>query len=253
MPTKDEIFAAWSPSGSLWSPWVKPVLFAHLPASFTVDCPASPSVADWAPPSGATALVVNLPGAQGVLAGLMYARHGFRPVPLYNALPVSAASVVAGGLGAAVDVAPIAAALEQNASALAALPLRADAPPAFLLDANRGGGGHAPPPHWFDNRSVSFVGDFPSAGFLLSHGLRQVVLVQETSSLPSDLSHTLGRWQEAGLSILLKLPEGAPCSLNVRKPGWFAWVWLLLTTLFGFRRQADGGFGGWVPPPSSGG
>jgi hypothetical protein len=56
-----------------------------------------------------------------------------------------------------------------------------------------------------DNRSISLPTDFPSGQLLRARGIRRILLVQEAASLPqADLSHTLRRWQEAGLAILAK-------------------------------------------------
>src|SRR4051812_12135285 len=39
MLSKDEIYKIWAPSGGLWSPWVKPVLFSFTDAAFNVPQP----------------------------------------------------------------------------------------------------------------------------------------------------------------------------------------------------------------------
>lgn len=252
MPSKEEIFSAWAPPASRWTPWVKPVLFATLPVrSFSLPAPL-PEPFPWTPPAPAnTALVVNLPGAKGVAAGLAFARHGYRPVALYNAVP---ASSFTGAGGTAVAVGEIAAALETAAPELAGVLLLHEAPPAFLLDSNRGGAGFPPPPEWFDNRSVSFTTDFPSAKFLLAQGIQRVVLVQETPALQSDLVHTLRRWQDAGITLALKAENHDELGrLTVSKPSWFGFAFQRVIAAFGLRRHRGGGFGGWVPDPSEGG
>src|SRR5678815_782031 len=100
--TRDEIYARWAPEGAPWSAWVKPVLFSHLGDGDGEDPPRPRlNVAALLPagePPGDpyraparrpddVALVVDLPGADGVGAGLALAGLGFQPVPLYNALP----------------------------------------------------------------------------------------------------------------------------------------------------------------------
>ena len=88
MPNKDEIFRIWAPPESPWSPWAKPVLFSFMDSAFGVPHVRS-IVFDggWVPAPGSTAIVVDLPGEEGVMWGLKLAGLGYRPVPLYNALP----------------------------------------------------------------------------------------------------------------------------------------------------------------------
>ena len=83
-----------------------------------------------------------------------------------------------------VDVKPIMAALWHGASRLQMLALPPEAPPAFLLDANRRGV-EEPFAGCFDNRSVSFITDFPSSNFLLAHQIHDRLL---------GLDHHLAEW-----------------------------------------------------------
>src|ERR1043166_8208987 len=112
-------------------------------------------------PNEKVALVLDLPGDEGVWVGLALATRGYRAVPLYNALPLP---LVLRTLDppsqhplAAVDVLPIITVLRQSAQELARISMPPDAPPAFLLDANRHGGGSPILPDQFDNRSVCFT------------------------------------------------------------------------------------------------
>ena len=111
MMNKEEIYSIWAPDESLWSRWAKPVLFAHLDSS-QIDGTEAPGKVDWCPPPAENvALVLDLPGAEGVLAGVALARCGYRPVPLYNAVPVPSWQPVVDPLTdkplAAVNVLPI--------------------------------------------------------------------------------------------------------------------------------------------------
>ena len=257
--TRELVYESWAPRDSRWTPWVKPVLFACMgPESspgpeFPVEWDAT-----WAPPAAAgdTVLVLDLPGRDGVLAGLALAGRGYRPVPLYNAIPLPTARLDPMMASAAVvDVGQVAGALWEGAARLRKLPVAPDAPPAFLLDWNRRGPGLKPVAGQFDNRSVSFTTDFPSGNLLLSHGLRRAILVQPEDVQPqSDLAHTLRRWQEQGLTIELKLANtpGVVMPLHVPKPSWFGWICQRVVAAMGLRRGGRGGFGGWVPQASSG-
>src|SRR5580765_130756 len=87
---KVEVFSTWAPENSIWSPWAKPVLFAHLDSALSyIPVAGAPGDVSWSPPPDErVAIVLDLPGAEGVIIGLALAVRGYRPVPLYNALPL---------------------------------------------------------------------------------------------------------------------------------------------------------------------
>src|SRR5689334_20476464 len=136
----------------------------HEPLGIEAPPPWLPSA------SQKVALVIDCPGALSVSLGLAAASAGYRPVPLFNALPGSAATIAVPSKDPAapptrypiamVEVWPIVSALLFATPPLAAMKLPADAPPAFLLDSNRRVGVGPVIPNRFDNRSVSFVTDF---------------------------------------------------------------------------------------------
>jgi hypothetical protein len=248
--TNEDLFDIWAPADVGWSAWVKPVLFAQQVISRT-DM-SSPdewqnAAAAWAPESHEnTAVVVDLPGRQALLAGLALAARGYRPVPLFNACCSHSAVV---------PMEPILDLIARAAPYLAGLFLPDDAPPAFLLDADRLRGTNTPRPGLFDNRWLVFPQDFPSANFLRSHAIDAVLLVQAPTDQPqSDLAHVLLRWQQAGLSLRVAAPAAgaAPQPLQVRRPRLFGWMWQRALAALGLRRNSAGGFGAIVPQPSSG-
>lgn len=258
---KEEIFSVWAPVGSPWSNWAKPVLFAHMDTTLTyvpqvesaMDLSLFPSA------DGKTAVVLDLPGAEGVHLGMALAQQGFRPVPLYNAVPMPTVIRVLdpGGMQpmSAVDVMPVVSALRTETERLAQQNLGPEAPPVFLLDVNRQGDGRTMGPGQFDNRSVCFTTDFPSANFLHVQGIERVVLVQRERTEPmADLAHALRRWQDGGLAIeRMRIDAPAtPERFEVRKPWWFGMMFQRALLAFGFRRASGGGFGAWVPSPSAG-
>ncbi|MFN7138848.1 MAG: hypothetical protein ACK4UN_05885 [Limisphaerales bacterium] len=252
-----DLFEMWAPPESIWSVWAKPVLFAelkiiHKPPTFDLPWPEIQFNS-----TPGTAIVVDLPGVDSIDTGLALAAKGFRPVPLYNSscgpfdLPqdfrLSGASLV--------NMEPIQRKLVDNAERIAALHLPPTAPPVFLLDSNRKG--NLPPtPGKFDNRSVVFPQDFPSANFLLSHGIRQVLLLQKNgrNRPESDLAHVLLRWQEAGIQLFLFDStvhlEAQP--LKVAKPSNFRALWHRALAMLGLRRNSAGGFGSLIPEMSEG-
>jgi hypothetical protein len=239
----EDIYPTWAPPDVVWSRWAKPVLFAE--AALPVLTPGVPA----SPPPGfdadqQTAVIVDLPGAESVAAGLALAHAGFRPVPLYN---------TSSHPFALVDTKLIVEGLAGGAQELASITLFPEATPAFLLDANRLAPGKAAVPGRFDNRWVVFPQDFPSSNFLISRRIRRVILLwNETGPLPEDLAHVLLRWQKAGLEILSARPGGSPQPLIVSQPSRFRHLWYVALLLVGLRRNSAGGFGSIVPTPSSG-
>lgn len=260
--TKEEIFSIWAPEDSPWSNWAKPVLFAHMDTTFA-DLPQAESAADpssFPPADGRVAIVLDLPGAEGVHLGVALAQRGYRPVPLYNAVPLpTIVRVLDPGVAqpvAAVEVMPILSALRAETERLSRSNLPASAPPVFLLDSNRQGDGRVMAPGQFDNRSVCFTTDFPSANFLRAHDIERAVLVQRERTEPmQDLAHTLRRWYDGGL-VLERMRIDAPSTperFDVSKPSWFGMMFQRALLALGLRRSPAGGFGAWVPNPSAGG
>lgn len=258
--TKDEIFAIWAPEDSPWSRWAKPVLFAHLdsPGSHMPGQEPRQDVGWAPPPSEKVALVLDLPGAAGVLAGLALAKNGYRPVPLYNAVPLPSneplVDTETGRAVAAVNVFPVMISLRSGATELAGLRLPNDAPPVFLLDADRSADGRTMHPEEFDNRSISFTTDFPSAHFLSAHGVRRAILVQPDRIAPRpDLAHTFRRWQEAGVRLESKSlnSSGSPIALDVPRPSWYSAMFQRVLSGLRLLRAPNGGFGAWVPEDES--
>lgn len=237
-------FAVWAPDGAIWSPWAKPALFAtgnvfasgELPPdpSGAIDHPVLPEVFT------ATAVVIDLPGAESVRVGMAMAARGFRPVPLYNGTS---------GPMPVVDNAALAAAIGQQTTTLGALPLRPDAKPAFLLDSTRLTATTPIGPGRYDNRWVTLPQDFPSAALLQHHGLTQVTLIVAGGTPMPDLSHVARRWQEAGLRIRLIDPAtwSVTDPYDVPVPSLFRRAWYTASAMMGLRRANVGGFGSQIP------
>jgi hypothetical protein len=259
---KEQIFAAWSPNTSLWSVWVKPVLFAHLDIiAAAPELPGPSQNINWCPPKENKVVVVaDLPGAEGVFLGVSLAERGYCPVPLYNAIPLPGGGFVLDPFTsrsvAAVNILPVISALRQGAEQLVNLKIASDASPVFLLDANRHGDGRVMLPDEFDNRSVCFTTDFPSANFLVAHGFQRALLVQNHRQEPQpDLAHVLRRWQEGGIileRVRTDLPA-VPERFEVARPSRFGAMWQRALMALGLRRASGGGFGAWIPDSSAGG
>jgi hypothetical protein len=275
---RDEIFEAWAPAGGVWSPWAKPVLFSFLPRPATE--PAAPVFSSEAirapeervapapdaprphfptqgiaPPGERQALVIELPGPLAVTAGLAVAEVGYRPVPLFNGCPPPVAEGGVGFAPAAVDVDAILAALASGAERLRGLPLPADAPPAFLVDADRQMPRISFAPGVFDNRSVVFPTDFPSAGFLLSKGITGAVLLRQWDRRVAwDLARVLRDWRRAGVALRawhLELPA-APTPLELPRTWFLADWWNRLWASVSLQPNPMGGYGGLLTESSGG-
>lgn len=252
-----EAYRVWAPETSEWSLWAKPTPFAQpsqvdvasrlMSPKFQPSLRLTPEQIERLPEFDAhTAVVVELPGALAVEAGLLLAQRGWRPVPLFNATHGAKAEVPQDELQHALELATPQ--LEQAR-------LSESAPPAFLLDARRQGTGVRPAPGSFDNRSLVFPQDFPSATRLRSQGLERVVVVTpEDAKLAEDLCHVLRRWQEGGLSILrddLNDPR-PPQPVDVPRPSRFRSFFYVALAMAGLYRNSAGGFGSIVPMPGSG-
>ena len=164
-----DFFKQWAPPGVLWSQWAKPVLFAFMTEDQqrVKDLPSIPEV-KWAGYlSRETAIVVDLPGEEGVSEALGLARRGFRPVPLYN-------SCVSSGM--LVDVRPIMQSLIAGAEILKESALRFDSPPAFMLDSRRMDPSGVTAMRRFDNRWSVMPQDMPSAKVLKQAGVTRIML-----------------------------------------------------------------------------
>ena len=254
--TKHEIFNVWAPQGVVWSDWVKPVLFACMQEhGFSVPPEPAEIPEIIFPLESDMAIVLDLPGSLGVSIGMIAARAGYRPVPLYNALPAPNEELLGMAPVTVPSVLNILRALQDATSELSQLPIQSLAPPVFLLDADRRGGNAEPRPGVFDNRSVSFTTDFPSANFLHGHRIGRALLVRDYAVAPQpDVAHTLLKWQEGGIVLyseaLFDAADAAP--LTVSKPSHFGRAWHRVLLALGLRRGKLGGFGGIVPQPSSG-
>jgi hypothetical protein len=246
--TNEECFNAWAPEEALWSRWAKPVLFAQRLDGLALGLRSWTDRHEYlwlSQASGRTALVVDLPGVESVETGIAMARRGYRPVPLYNT------SV---GPSALLNVADLVAALVSGATALRDVTLVPDAPPVFLIDADRMRPVVASKPGSYDNRWVVFPQDFPSGTFLRSRGIDEVIVLHDRGGVQEDLAHVLLRWQEAGIRQLAVGPgESSPRPLTVKKPSWFRRAWYRAIVLAKLRRNNAGGFGAVIPVAGAGG
>ncbi|MFV0411900.1 MAG: hypothetical protein ACK5L3_01355 [Oscillospiraceae bacterium] len=234
-----EVYKIWAPDDALWAQWAKPVLFAQDPPPITPPPAPGGGPTDTAPlADGKTASIIDLPGEAGTLEGLSLAGKGYRPVPLYNGVYTPNEKAMA------VNVSNIVAALYRGAQQLQTLPIAKNAPPAFLLDANRLNA-RARQPGTYDNRWCIFPQDMPSAAFLEEHGIRQIYV--RANNIQNDLLHILHRYKEKGLRIYRQNAAGALAELTEAKPSLYRSLLYRFKTMAGLTLNAAGGFGGMLP------
>ncbi len=232
------LYKIWAPDNAAWSEWAKPVLFAGL-SSRQSAMPELPEAA-WAKQLGVSAaVIVDLPGENGVAEGVVLANVGFRPVPLYNGVKGPDTAML-------VDVRGIISALCEGAKILHKAKLLNSAPPAFLLDSNRMKVLDKMPGK-FDNRWCIFPQDMPSAAYLAAHGISKVIV--RSDKIRDDLSHILYRYQEQRLQIFLCDETGMVKKVTVKRPSRFKSLMYRFMVIVGLTRSAAGGFGGMIPEP----
>ena len=250
---RQEALSIWAPPDSPWSRWTKAVLFGFMPDDLS-ELRSAVSELARVPFIQGTALFVELAGQDGVEFGVTLARSGYQPIPLYNACPhaidVFGTQPAASAIPSVIDVGPIMHALEREASTLKHLVVPALAPPAFLLDANRQRATFVPREGLFDNRSIIRETDVPTATFLKSHGIREVILVQAKPGLQSDLRTILLAWQDSGLTISRQLLTESwnPQLFAVAKPMLLKAWWDKLRLRFGYPLNEAGSFGRFLRP-----
>lgn len=247
--TNEDCFAIWAPEDAMWTEWAKPVTFVGAMLPSPGDPPVEiPRITFPGLPESWTqsAIVVDLPGQEAVGMALALADRGFRPVPLFNGTV---------GPNAVIDVVQITRALGAGAGVLSQINLEPDAHPAFLLDSRRAEPIGAGEPGRYDNRWVVLPQDFPSAAFLGSKAVREVIVIQTGSLTPAeDLAHVLYRWQQGGIRMRLidvatgQVEDGA----KVPRPSNFRRAWYVAIALLGLRRSNAGGFGSTVPQQTGG-
>lgn len=248
LPDAEALFSIWAPEASPWSAWAKPVLFVQSEPTEPVPLPVAeltPEIANGRVPArtGRAAIVVDMPGAQGIACGLVLAEAGYRPIPLYNATTGTGQELI--------DLNPLRSGLIEGAAALQVLRLPDDAPPAFLIDSRRVDG--MPAPNMYDNRWMVFPQDFPSARALMAAGLETVVVIRsDTVMMKPDLRWVLRHWKREGMVVKQLEPiNGTERSLDL-DTSLFAVFGDHITRWFsGLRKNSAGGFGGTVPVPQA--
>ncbi len=216
LPTHNEeekdIYSVWAPPGCDWVDWVRPVPFVEMERytkDYRIAATVLPVVSFLKENTGDSAILVDLPGADGVTMGMALAKQGFRPIPIYNG------TLEQPGARAMVDNQSAAIALKRATPLLASLSLPQDAPPAFLTDRNRLQQFQLME-SLYDNSWDVFPQDLPSARYLLDKGIRKIIILSK--SVAPDLKKVLYAHQKKGLEIYRTNGYEVPKKVRLRKP-----------------------------------
>ena len=208
--TGRDIFMIWAPENK-WSRWARPVPFVaiggRLPnpaADFAV-----PRINYVSEASCDTAIILDLPGCDGIKEAVALAALGFLPVPLYNGTDGQR------GAMALLDNQTIKSALIWGAKKLEELKMPEGAPPAFLLDSDRA--------HRFrmdagifDNSWDIYEQDMPTAEYFLANGIKKLIV--KSQALQKDLAKILYKFQKKGIAVFFTNGYETPKAAAVKNP-----------------------------------
>jgi len=192
-----EIFRIWAPLNAKWTDWVRPVPFVAIDREKCLNKVVSfdiPNIEYIKEIKKDTALVIDLPGNDGIKEGIALAKIGYRPIPVYNG------TVEQEGSLAAVDNRDIELGLIKGAKELQEIVIDKDAPPAFLLDTNRMNR-YKMNVSVFDNSWDLYAQDIPSAEYFLKNGINKIII--RADSLKSDLNKIFYKFSKKGIKIFI--------------------------------------------------
>lgn len=189
-----EIFKIWAPIGKRWTNWVRPVPFIAIDNTTPEFKPSNyviPYVQNISNSDGA-AIIVDLHGSRSVEIGVLLAKHGFRPIPIYNG------TFEQKGSRAVTSNSTILGALVWGASVLKELEIKDDAPPAFLTDTNRLQRKRMDV-SIFDNSWDVYHQDLPTEDYLLNNGITKLLIISEKVS--KDLKSIFAQYPKKKIQI----------------------------------------------------
>lgn len=212
--TDKEIYRIWAPLGKRWSEWVRPVPFVEIHEhskaySFTLHEVPVPDLSE--DKFKDAAIIVDLPGAESVEAGLAYARLGYRPIPLFNG------TIEQPGARTTVDNQSVGMALVEGVKVVRELEFAEDALPVFMLDSNRLHR-HRIDVTVFDNSWDIYAHDMPSADYFIQNNIHKIVVVGDF--VGRDLRKILYGFRKKKLEIWFAKDDNEPKKIKVRKPLW---------------------------------
>lgn len=210
--TAKEAYKIWAPAGKKWVDWVRPVPFLGIgkySKAYVLNDVTLPKVEFLEKKDSifleiilgafseiqldTTAIILDLPGEKSVSYGVVLAKLGFRPIPIYNGTLEPAMA------RATVDNQSVGMALEHWAYELKNIAIDDDARPAFLLDRNRLTR-YKMDDSMYDNSWDVYPQDLPSPQYLLDSGIKHILVVGGRKISP-DVKNILGKHQKKGLVI----------------------------------------------------
>ena len=212
--TDKEIYRIWAPLGKRWSEWVRPVPFVEIHEhskaySLTLHDVPVPDLSE--EKFKDAAIIVDLPGAESVEAGLAYAKSGYRPIPLFNG------TIEQSGARTTVNNQLVGMALVEGVKVVRELEFAEDALPVFMLDSNRLHR-HRIDVTVFDNSWDIYAHDMPSADYFIKNNIHKIVVVGDF--IGRDLRKILYGFQKKKLEIWFAKDDNEPKKIKVRKPLW---------------------------------
>jgi hypothetical protein len=210
-----DVYKAFVPKENKWSNWVRPVPFINIGMgkknysyNFKEQHVFHSNDENMKLFLKDTAVIVDMPGASSINAGMNLVREGFRPIPIYNGIIEEENSK------SVVDNQTVSAGLLWMAKELFNINISDDAMPAFLLDSNRLLQ-YKSKISVYDNSWDVYRQDMPSAEYLKNNSVKRILLISERIS--GDLRKILLNYRKAGIDIYLKNIYEEPKKIKVRK------------------------------------
>jgi len=215
--TGREAFEIWAPRGAKWTEWARPVPFVAIEHNNTINIHPSAFSAKFTVPKtfyikelqNNTAIILDLPGYDGIREGLALAVSGWRPIPLYNGTNGQPGSI------ALVDNKDIEHALIWGAGELEKIVLSNNAPPVFLLDSKRTHR-HKMNPSIFDNSWDLYPQDIPTAEYFFKNGINNIII--HSDIIRKDLIKIFYKFQSKGIQFSFTNGYEDPREVLLPKP-----------------------------------
>ena len=194
--TNKDIYKIWAPAHKKWVNWVRPVPFVAINNKTKIFQPSNlvlPCLSHLDKNDTTTAIIVDLPGAQSVEAGILLAQHGYRPIPIYNGVMEQE------GARATTDNHSVLGALVWGSSILSNVELKDDAPPVFLTDTNRLDE-YKLDCSIFDNSWDVYPQDLPSEDYFLKNGITKILVISN-KAVNRDLKAIFAEYPKKKVAI----------------------------------------------------
>ena len=209
---KKDIYKIWAPTNKLWVDWVRPVAFIDLDTPKDIneiidyEIPVIPYIDTL---KQDTAIFIDVDGPTSIKEGISLANLGYRPIPLFNGTHPNEGAI------STTNNEIIEPFLVWGAYELLNIEIKDDAPPAFLLDSNRLNR-YKYSKGIFDNSWDLYYQDIPSHNYLLSKGIKNIIV--RGNKFNRDLKLILYRFQKNGIKIYFTNGFEEPKLIKVRKP-----------------------------------